>query len=350
MTAFSTFEYQPKLWKLKRPLKTSHGEIAMRSSIMLRVNVPGREDVVGLGEASPLPGWSKESYEEVLEQVAELPEVLPRFSSTTPEALDAWLDEQGVSSTSLRFGLGAALIDLEAQLRGESWGAVLGHGIHSEISVALLCSDIETARTEYSAGVRTFKIKAGMNLGLETELLKALLGLGEDIRIRIDVNEGWSLEEALSAWDTWRFAWPSIDFIEEPLKPDSKSGWEVLGQAGVPLAFDESVRNRDDLEALIRRGLSGVVVLKPSLIGTPNEVLSLIKVATGSHLKVMVSNLIETSVTRLYCAYLASFISPSLAAGLGTGGLFQEDCGALPLEPGAVIRLPKFRTSQECVR
>ena len=189
-----------------------------------------------------------------------------------------------------------------------------------------------------------------MDLELETDLLKALISLGEDIRIRIDVNEGWKLEEALHAWDSWRFAWPWIDFIEEPLQPDSKSGWEVLAQAGVPLAFDESVRNREDLDALIQRGLSGVIVLKPSLIGTPNEVLSLIKVATASDLKVMVSNLIETSITRLYCAYLASFISPSLAAGLGTGGLFQEDCGVLPLEPGAVIRLPNFRTSQECVR
>ena len=144
-----------------------------------------------------MPGWSKESYDEVLKQVASLPEVLPRFSSETPGALDAWLDKQGVTSTSLRFGLGAALIDLEAQLRGESWGGVLGRGIHSEISVALLCSDIETARAEYVTGVRTFKIKAGMDLGLETDLLKALTSLGEDIRIRIDVNEGWKLEEAI---------------------------------------------------------------------------------------------------------------------------------------------------------
>ena len=42
MTPVSTFEYQSKLWKLKRPLKTAHGEIAKRSSIMLRVSEPGR--------------------------------------------------------------------------------------------------------------------------------------------------------------------------------------------------------------------------------------------------------------------------------------------------------------------
>ena len=91
--------------------------------------------------------------------------------------------------------------------------------------------------------------------------------------------KAWKFEEALHAWDSWRFAWPWIDFVEEPLQPDSKSGLEVLAQAGVPLAFDESVRNREDLDALIDED-SGVIVLKPSLIGTPNEVLSLIKVAT----------------------------------------------------------------------
>ena len=41
MTPVSTFEYQSKLWKLKRPLKTAHGEIAKRSSIMLRVKRTG---------------------------------------------------------------------------------------------------------------------------------------------------------------------------------------------------------------------------------------------------------------------------------------------------------------------
>ena len=118
MTPVSKFEYQSKLWKLKRPLKTSHGEIAKRSSIMLRVSEPGRTDVVGLGEASPLPGWSKESYDEVLKQVSSLPEVLPRFSSDSPGALDAWLDklldanEQYIATYD---GEGPKLVPLESE-------------------------------------------------------------------------------------------------------------------------------------------------------------------------------------------------------------------------------------------
>ena len=59
MTAFSTFEYQPKLWKLKRPLKTPHGEIAMRSSIMLRSTFQAERMSWGLVRHRPYPDGVK---------------------------------------------------------------------------------------------------------------------------------------------------------------------------------------------------------------------------------------------------------------------------------------------------
>ena len=118
----------------------------------------------------------------------------------------------------------------------------------------------------------------------------------------------------------------------------------------MPLAFDESIRNESDLNLLIEDQLEGVVVLKPSLVGTPWKVLQLARKAESSGFGVMVSNLIETSVTRLYCAHIAGLMQPTLAAGLGTGKLLADDLGALELECDARLELSRYKTSRECMQ
>ena len=241
-------------------------------------------------------------------------------------------------------------MDFEAQLRGVSWGAMLGKERATSIPVAGLCSSVESANEAYRNGVRTIKLKAGMDVEQETRLLEDVLSLGSDVRVRIDVNQGWLFETACENWTRWQFAWDRIDFIEEPLRPELRHRFRDLVTMGMPLAFDESIRNECDLNLLIDEKLIGVVVLKPSLIGTPSEVLQLARKAEGAGFQVMLSNLVETSVTRLYCAHIAGLMQPMLAAGLGTGKLLAEDLGTLELECDASLKLSRYKTSRECVQ
>lgn len=341
--------FDQSLWHLKSPLNTSHGSISERASLSLRVQSESDDATVGLGEAAPLPGWSSETLDEVIQQLSSIETALPRFDPSDAAAFDSWLDHEQIRSTSLRFGLACAAMDFEAQVQQKSWGAMLGEDVSAALPVALLCSSRDVATRAYQTGARTLKLKAGMELDAETQLLRDVLAEGSDLRLRIDVNQGWSIDEALSTWEHWSFAHQAIEFIEEPLRTEDSHHWETLMRVGMPLAFDESVRSERDLDALVSRELSGVIVLKPSLIGTPNEVLRLARKAKRSGFDVMVSNLIETSVTRLYCAHIAGLIRPVMAAGLGTGDLFECDWGKLKVEEDAVIELSRYRTSRECM-
>ena len=95
-------------------------------------------------------------------------------------------------------------MDFEAQLRGVSWGAMLGKERATSIPVAGLCSSVESANEAYRNGVRTIKLKAGMDVEQETRLLEDVLSLGSDVRVRIDVNQGWLFETACENWTRWQ--------------------------------------------------------------------------------------------------------------------------------------------------
>lgn len=235
-----------------------------------------------------------------------------------------------------------------AKRTGRTWGALLAPSTGGRVEVARLCRSQEEAHAAYRQGARTLKLKAGMSLEHETKLVRAVAALGTDVTLRIDVNRGWTFEETVSAWDAWHAVHPRIEFLEEPLQAACFSRTTELQDYGIPLAFDESVRTKADVLNLAEQGLRGVVVLKPSLIGTPFEVLRLAQTASQIGFKAMVSNLIEPSVVRLYCAHLADLIGSGLAAGIGTGGLLADDFGELELKPDATVSLEAFQTSLEC--
>ena len=339
--------YRMERWGLRRPLQTSKGPISERIGIVLEVGEQDeRAEARGMSVASPLPGWSLEAHGDILESLQRLPAELPEFDADAPDRLDAWLDQHEVSIPSVRFGLASALMDHQAKRTGSSWGALLAPGASQRVEVARLCRSHDEARQAYSLGVRTFKLKAGMSLEQETRLLADVVALGHDVLVRVDVNRGWTFDQAIAAWNEWRPFHSRIEFIEEPLKDAFLGRTFELQDYGVPLAFDESVRTRADILELADRDLKGVVVLKPSLIGTPLEVLKLAELSSQLGFSAMVSNLIEPSVVRLYCAHLAGLINSGIAAGIGTGGLLAEDLGDLELTPDATVPLGTLQTSQ----
>ena len=144
----------------------------------MRIESP--EGKVGWGEAAPLPGFSKESLSDVIEELTQ--GALPTFPSS-------------------KWGMAAALLDLIDPLDIES------------IPIRKLGED---------------KVKLG-NLTLE-EALQVM----EKRKARgVDMNQQWSLQDALAFAEHF----PELDYFEEPLKKgedQSAFPW--------PVALDESLR------------------------------------------------------------------------------------------------------------
>ncbi len=184
-------------------------------------------------------------------------------------------------------------------------------------------------------GVTTFKVKVGDNLSEDIVRLAQIRSLGRDIKIRIDVNGNWSVQEALRNLQAIFDEIGPLEYVEQPcstveelrelkekLKVDTKiAGDEVLRKARDPFAVDLS-------------GAIDVLMLKVQPLGGIERAH---KLAEHHKLPIVVSSALESAVGINYGLILAAtFAEMDFDCGLGTGSLLSADVASLPIVNGAI--------------
>ena len=157
------------------------------------------DGLVGHGEASPYDryGETPESACEWLEQAAPLIGDDP-FDL---EAIEARLDRELPPQAAARAALEAALHDLVGKICGQPTWRLLGLGPRTPPTSFTLAIDsiegtTERAHAAVAAGYRLLKVKVGG--GEDLARLEAIRKV-TDLPVRVDANEGWTLEDARRA-------------------------------------------------------------------------------------------------------------------------------------------------------
>jgi o-succinylbenzoate synthase len=292
----------------------------------------------GIGEASPLPGFSPDS----------LPQCHAALAALDPAQLPARLEpgqsariELARASAQLPLGVPAAraalegaLLDLWARsLQKPAWELLLDADTRRPARravAALLMSEpeqaLEQAQHAYVRGIRTFKLKIGRPGALERELaaLRSLrAALGPEVRLRLDANQAFSAGEAQACLP--RFAEYDVEYIEEPC---ARGDFERLTELGMPLALDESLlqlaqgaTETQDLRALNVRAL----ILKPMLLGGVSACCAWADFAARIGAQVILSHAFEGPVgLGLGAALALSIGSETSAHGLDLEGARLE--------------------------
>lgn len=322
------------------PLRAAVGPAAQPSLAREGALVSLGDDAgnLGLGEASPLPGFSPDTLEAVCAHLeASLPALRDR---ELPEALEA-LGVPGADdrSPSERFALETALVDLLGRRRGVPARAILGGDVPVAVNgyagAALSPSLLADAREILDAGFGALKVKVG---GGSFEAERSALGrlrreLGDTFSLRLDANGAWDLATARSRVAALESL--DVEFIEQPV-----AGADLLrlGELAVPWAADESlldpgVRAAFFADPEVRRGCVAVV-LKPALLGGLLVTRAVAVEALRARLGVVVTHLFDGPVALAACRALArSLPMPPLACGLDPHpGL--EAWPAVPLSRG----------------
>ena len=194
-----------------------------------------------------------------------------------------------------------------------------------------------------SSGCRTAKVKVaerGQGLADDVARVEAVRdALGADGRIRIDVNGGWSLEEAIARIPVLDRAAGGLEYVEQPCA-DVEDLARVRRGVDVPIAADESIRRAEDPYRVRDLEAADIAVLKVQPLG---GVRACLRIAEDIGLPVVVSSAVETSVGIAAGVALAAAL-PTLdyACGLATVQLLTGDVvadsllpvdGALPVRP-----------------
>jgi o-succinylbenzoate synthase len=310
---------------LSRPLKAGSTSFDTRSGYIVRVADDAGH--VGLGDVAPLPGVSRESFEQALEATINLCRGVWLGDAAHLDAIVRSFEETPSAPT----GFFMAQDMLLAQIDGVTLAEHLGGQSRDAVSVnALLDWDEGTADAElqrvHDAGYGTVKLKVG-RAAIDEDVRRVHAvrdALGGDITLRLDANQSWDMDAAL------RFATGvrdcAIEYIEEPLQDPAHIG-DFAGDTGLAVALDESVAYHIHRIGTLQRtqGVSAVV-LKPTLVGGLANVVEFAREAHLLGITPVVSACYESGVGIAGLAHLAAALTvEDVPAGLDTYHLLRED-------------------------
>ena len=317
-------KYSPFSYKLKNPFQTSSGTISERKGFFVLVHDERGND--SIGECSPLPGFSSESYGEV-EKFLSLE--LKRFVGYEIESDPGKIKQTVAQFTklpSVQFALEQALLGLVLQ-RDKNFirnNFALGKTtipVNAVIGFDKPENILAKVEEKYNAGYRTFKIKVGKeNFSDDYELVKLV---GEKftgkITIRLDANGKWNIDSAVD--NLAKLSEFDIEYIEEPCG-NLSCLMKLAEHSKIPIAVDESLKTYENVEEVLKTTAIKFLVVKPMILGGIIDAARLIKEAEAYGKKIIISSAFETPIGKSALVFLASLTSHNNAHGLDTAGMF----------------------------
>jgi L-Ala-D/L-Glu epimerase len=251
------------------------------------------EGVTGWGEGAPVDryGESAESAKRWIEENARALGDDPFALEEIGARLAAIPGEQAAKAA-----LDGALHDLQGKLLGTPAFRLLGlsrTGPPTSWTVWLGDPDDMATRAEKAApSFRRLKLKLGGGDGLDVERVRAVRGV-TDLPLQVDVNEWWSLDEALEALP--RLADLGVEYCEQPLRAGDEGGSVLKERSPVPIYVDEDCHTLADVAgcAEIAHGIN----IKLSKSGGIREAIRMAHAARALRLGVMLGCMIESGLS-----------------------------------------------------
>jgi L-alanine-DL-glutamate epimerase-like enolase superfamily enzyme len=195
-----------------------------------------------------------------------------------------------------RAALDAALHDLQGKLLGQPVWRLLGlrrAGPPTSWTVWLGDPDDMARRAEKALDrFRRLKLKLGGRDGLDVERVRAVRGVAGDLPLQADVNEAWSLDEALEALP--RLAELGLEYCEQPLQAGDPGGPELKQRSPVPIYVDEDCHTLRDVAACADRAHGINVKLAKS--GGIREAVRMVHAARALGLGCMLGCMVESGL------------------------------------------------------
>ena len=267
-------------------------------------------DHVGYGEGAPIARYG-ESAVSALEFIEENAHRLERLD---------WVHEAS-RERAARSAVDAAFHDLQAKQGGQPAWRIRGlkpAGPPTSWTIWLGDPNDMARRAERAAAegrFRRLKLKLGARDGLDVERVRAVRA-ATDLPLQVDVNEYWTLDEALDALP--ELARLGVEYCEQPLPEGDPGGPELRRRSPIPIYVDEDCHTLADVEkcAQIAHGIT----IKLAKSGGITEALSMVARARELGLGVMIGCMIESGL------------------GIAAGCLVSTVCDHVDLDGNLLLR------------
>ncbi len=232
----------------REPFVIASGSATTATNVIVRME---SGSLVGYGSACP-NSVTKETKESIVAALGVLVrELRGREFAKGIDLADA-MDRAAAGNPAAKAGIDIAFHDLRAQERGVPLYRFLGGGRRDRMATDLtigimdLESGVSKARQAVRDGFRALKVKVGVDPAKDLERLRAIReAVGPAIEIRVDGNQGFSLETATAFAKAMEPL--GVVLFEQPLPLADLNGMKLLTAASPVLVMaDEMVLTAKD--------------------------------------------------------------------------------------------------------
>lgn len=312
---------------LVRPFRTSYGLLENHHAILVHLEADGLE---GWGEAvcGPVPGYSYETTTTAWHVLGEffLPSVLGSSISSIEDFRGKLSAFRG--HPLARAGLEMAVWDMLAASSGVSLSEFLG-GEADDVPVGISLGIQDSTEDLLALVDRSLaegypRIKLKIEPGRDLLVLESVRSAHPDIRLQVDANCAYSMDDMESLAELDRF---KLEMVEQPLSGDDLLDHSVLQRSiQTPICLDESIKSLRDTRLALELGSCRVVNIKAGRVGGLQEAVLIHDFCLANETPVWCGGMLETGIGRAANVALASLPGFSLPGDIsGTKRYFQRD-------------------------
>ncbi len=342
---------QVELYKLsialKEPFVTSLGRDDEAQNVLVKIIT--REGITGFGECSPYMPINGESIDTCYAVGQYFARLLKGSNALSIEENIIAMDKLIYANTSIKSAFDMALYDIASQHAGLPLYLFLGG--HNDktiitdytVSIGEPQKMAEDAMKIKTAGFPAIKVKLGNHGNRDVARIKAIRdAVGHEIPLRIDANQGWTVEEAIETLQA--LSKYNIQHCEEPI-----ARWNfmelprVKKESPIPIMADECCGDDHDAARLIQLNACDYFNIKLGKSGGIFKALTMVRLAEKAGIHLQVGAMLESRLAMTAFAHF-SLCSPLIEHfDFDTALMFSEDPvnGGIVYEKNGVVKLPE---------
>ncbi len=294
------------------PFSIATGTMTVAPNVLVQIVTD--HGLSGWGECSPFPVITGESQDTCIAVAKHFSQLLKGRDALDIEGNMALLNSVIAGNSTAKSAFDMALYDLASKHAQLPLYRFLGgekKSIETDITIGIDRPDKmqEKAAGYISQGATMLKVKLGKNAKEDViRIQKIREAVGNEVKIKIDANQGYLYEEALYVLNAMGEL--DIQFCEQPLR-----SWNdhllpsLVEQSPVKIMADESIYHHYDAIRLIKTKATDYLNIKFSKSGGILEALRINQVAKEAGVKCMIGGMLETRLAlaaKVHFAYAAS--------------------------------------------
>jgi L-alanine-DL-glutamate epimerase-like enolase superfamily enzyme len=330
--------------QLKEPFSIANETVDHATNVFIKIETD--QSFVGWGCATPDTVTSETEETVLIACNTILKDLIIGKDPIRINQINEDIEENLKKNPSAKAGVNMALYDILGKAANMPLYLLLGgyrDKIETSVTIGLNPTDImvEKAKEFITQGFTCLKVKCGMDPDQDIEAVLAIRKeVGSAIKIRLDANEGYTVEQALRVAQTLEDLGANIEILEQPTKAKFLYALkEVTVHCPIPIMADETALTLRDSLKVIKREVADMINIKLMKIGGISNAIRANLFADLAEIPVMVGCMNESMGAMAAGVHFACAFRNVVYADLDSALDFTDDVvkGGASYKDGCVI-------------